>query len=66
MGLYEIINRMEERRKKLKMIKHDLIETKEHMSKSIIECEDADEMIRAITKISLAIAEIDEMVENIL
>jgi len=66
MGLYDVVNRMEERRKRLRLIKSNLMNTKNYMSKAVLECNDADDMIKGILQVSLAINEIDDLIENIL
>lgn len=66
MSLYKIADRIEKRRKKLRKIKYELMNTKCQMSKSILECADADEMIKAIVSITSAISEIDEIIEQVL
>ncbi len=66
MGLYRIIDRIEKRKIKLNKIKRELLLVKESISKSILECVDADEMMKAINSISIAVSEIDEIIEQVL
>ncbi len=61
MGLYNIIQKIERRRKILGDIKQDLLKTKSHLSKIILEVEDADEIILSINSISNAIKTIDDL-----
>lgn len=66
MGLYNIIQKIERRRKILDDIKQDLLKTKSHLSKTILEVEDADEIILSINSISNAIKTIDELSKEVL
>lgn len=66
MGLYNIIQKIERRRKILGDIKQDLLKTKSHLSKTILEVEDADEIILSIDDISNAIKTIDELSKEVL
>jgi len=66
MGLYNIIQKIEKRRKILDNIKQDLLKTKSHLSKIIFEVEDADEIISSINNISSAIKTIDDLSKDVL
>ena len=66
MGLYNIIQKIERRRKILNSIKQDLLKTKSHLSKIILDVEDADEISKSINDISSAIATIDELSNEVL
>lgn len=66
MGLYNIIQKIERRRRILSDIKQDLLKTKLHLSKIILEVEDADEIILSINSISSAIKTIDDLSKEVL
>jgi len=66
MGLYSIVNKIEKRRKILNNIKEDLLKTKSHLSKIILDVENADEIILAINSISSTINTIDELSKEVL
>jgi len=66
MGLLDITKKIEKRRKILESIKQDLLKTKFHLSKIILEVEDADEIILSINSISSAINTIDELSKDVL